>query len=307
MNIVFLSEQKGQISSFNIDKRRVLFCGSGLLMLASLFIYIGYLLAPQPTLQAQQDSSTEQMRVALDSQRTELDSALQDAELNMNAMSRQLGKMQAHVIRLDALGQQLTKMAKLEKGEFDFSQSPAVGGPHGSSTTSSTSIPDFMQQFDELSRQLDDRSSQLSVLETMLMNRKLHDEVSPAGRPIRKGWVSSYYGMRNDPFTGKREHHQGIDLAGKQGSEVISVASGVVTWASKRYGYGNLVEVNHGNGYTTRYGHNKSIIVKVGDKISKGDVLSLMGSTGRSTGPHVHFEVLKNGRHVDPTKYISKR
>jgi murein DD-endopeptidase MepM/ murein hydrolase activator NlpD len=111
--------------------------------------------------------------------------------------------------------------------------------------------------------------------------------------------------MRNDPFSGKREHHKGVDLAGKEGSKVISVASGVVTWASDRYGYGNLVEVNHGNGYVTRYGHNKEMLVKVGDKVAKGDDLALMGSTGRSTGPHVHFEVLYNGRTQDPVKYIN--
>lgn len=306
MNIVFLSQRKGQISSINLDGRRGKLCALGAVLLPALFIYIGYLLAPQPILQVQQDTVTEQMRADLEIQRAALETALDDAERNMNAMSLQLGKMQARVIRLDALGQRLTKMAKLDKGEFDFEQTPAVGGPDTTATQTVT-IPDFMQQFDELSRQLDDRSDQLSVLETMMMNSELQSKASPTGRPIRKGWVSSYYGMRTDPFSGKREHHDGIDLAGKQGSEVIAVASGVVTWAAKRYGYGNLVEVNHGNGFSTRYGHNAEILVKVGDKIKKGEVLSLMGSTGRSTGPHVHFEVLQNGRNVDPIKFISKR
>jgi murein DD-endopeptidase MepM/ murein hydrolase activator NlpD len=165
-------------------------------------------------------------------------------------------------------------------------------------------VPDFIQELDALSRQLDDRSEQLSVLETMLMNRNLQQQALPAGRPIKKGWISSYYGMRTDPFTGKREHHAGVDFAGKHGAEVVAVGAGVVTWASERYGYGNLVEITHGNGIATRYGHNHKILVKVGDKVEKGDTLALMGSTGRSTGPHVHFEVLKNGRSVNPSEYI---
>jgi murein DD-endopeptidase MepM/ murein hydrolase activator NlpD len=126
----------------------------------------------------------------------------------------------------------------------------------------------------------------------------------PAGRPITSGWLSSYFGIRTDPFTGKKERHKGLDFAGKLGSDVVAVASGVVTWAGRRYGYGNLVEINHGNGYSTRYGHNDKITVKVGDAVKKGQIIAKMGSTGRSTGPHVHFEVLHKGKQVDPMSYI---
>jgi murein DD-endopeptidase MepM/ murein hydrolase activator NlpD len=305
MNIVFLSQSKGRIASLRMDRKRWFGLATGLLLLPTVAIFAGYEYGRhtgQPD-----DPMTVQLRSELVTQREQLDIALENAERNMNALSQQLGKMQARVIRLDALGQRLTKMAKLDKGEFDFAKEPAVGGPESVETLQSVAVPDFMQQFDELSRQLDNRSEQLSVLETMLMSRNLQEQVLPAGRPIRKGWISSYYGMRNDPFSGKREHHDGVDLAGKEGSQVIAVASGVVTWASDRYGYGNLVEVNHGNGYVTRYGHNKEVLVKVGEKVAKGDELALMGSTGRSTGPHVHFEVLYNGRSQDPIKYISAR
>ena len=286
-----------------MDRKRCIGLAAGLLLLPIAAIYAGYEYARNSG--QVDDPVTVQLRSDLAAQRQQLDIALENAERDMNALSQQLGKMQARVIRLDAIGQRLTKMAKLDKGEFDFTKEPAIGGPESAETLQSVSVPDFMQQFDELSRQLDNRSEQLSVLETMLMSRNLQEQVLPAGRPIRKGWISSYYGMRNDPFSGKREHHKGVDLAGKEGSKVISVASGVVTWASDRYGYGNLVEVNHGNGYVTRYGHNKETLVKVGDKVAKGDDLALMGSTGRSTGPHVHFEVLYNGRTKDPVKYIN--
>lgn len=303
MNIVFLSQRKGHLASLRMDRKRWLALAASLLFLPAAAIYVGYDYGRNS--EQLDDPVTAQLRSELIGQRERLDIALEDAERNMNALSQQLGRMQARVIRLDAIGQRLTKMAKLDKGEFDFAKAPAVGGPESTETLQSASVPDFMQQFDELSRQLDNRSEQLSVLETMLMSRNLQEQVLPAGRPIRKGWISSYYGMRNDPFSGKREHHDGVDLAGKDGSKVISVASGVVTWSSDRYGYGNLVEVNHGNGYVTRYGHNKKILVAVGDKVAKGEDLALMGSTGRSTGPHVHFEVLLNGRSQDPVKFIN--
>jgi len=166
------------------------------------------------------------------------------------------------------------------------------------------SVPDFLKALEDLSSQLEDRSQQLAVLEDMMMNRKLDEEVVPAGRPITRGWLSSYFGMRTDPFTGRRAHHAGIDFAGKLGSDVVAVAAGVVTYAGKRSGYGNLVEINHGKGYATRYGHTREILVEVGQTVKKGQLIAKMGSTGRSTGPHVHFEVLYNGRAVNPIKYI---
>jgi len=165
-------------------------------------------------------------------------------------------------------------------------------------------VPDFVKSLHELTAQLEDRAQQMGVLETMIMTRNLQAEVMPTGRPITRGWLSSYFGLRTDPFTGRRVHHSGIDFAGKLGSDIVSVAAGVVTYSGKRSGYGNLVEVNHGNGYVTRYGHCKENLVRVGQTIKKGQVIAKMGTTGRSTGPHVHFEVMRNGRHVDPKRYI---
>ncbi|MDH5435848.1 MAG: M23 family metallopeptidase [Gammaproteobacteria bacterium] len=240
----------------------------------------------------------------LDSQKISIDTAIRDANENLGALSQRLGTMQSHIIRLDALGQRLTKMAELDKGEFNFEYTPARGGPGKDANVEPIQLSDFVDSMQVLSQQIEDRSKQLAVLETMMMTSNLQDEILPAGRPIKKGWISSYFGWRTNPFGKGREHHDGMDFAGKSGSEVLSVAAGVVTWAGKRYGYGNLVEVNHGNGYATRYGHNEEVVVKVGQTVKKGEVLSKMGSTGRSTGPHVHFEVLRHGRTVNPDKYI---
>lgn len=265
--------------------------------------YLGYRIAqPDPALQSAMLSNAWSSEMAV--QREEINEAKLVAEENLNALTLRLGQMQAHVIRLDALGQRLTQMAGLDSGEFDFSQVPAQGGPVDSSSLSAIQVPDFVVQLETLASQVNDREQQLDLLESMLRNRYLSAEVLPAGRPITKGWLSSKFGMRTDPFTGKQELHKGVDFAGKMDSDVIAVASGVVTWSDKRYGYGNMIEINHGKGFVTRYGHNKELLVKIGDTIKKGQSIALMGSTGRSTGPHVHFEVWRDGRTVDPMRYI---
>jgi murein DD-endopeptidase MepM/ murein hydrolase activator NlpD len=128
----------------------------------------------------------------------------------------------------------------------------------------------------------------------------------PSGKPVKNGWVSSYYGYRTDPFNGKKVFHDGLDFAGKEGSKVYAVADGIVTWKGRRNGYGELVEIDHGNGYVTRYAHNKTVIAEQGQKVTKGQAIALMGSTGRSTGPHVHFEVLRDGKSVNPYKFVQR-
>ena len=227
-----------------------------------------------------------------------------NAQADVDAMAARLGQIHAHATRLNALGQKLIKIAKLDPGEFNFEQSPGLGGPDDSEDAVNL---DFGSEIDDVIAELEDREQQLSVLENILMSSYMKEEVFPEGRPIGRGWISSYYGMRTNPFTGKLQFHKGMDFASKSGSNVQAVAGGVVTWSSKRYGYGNLVEVNHGNGYVTRYGHNKENLVQVGDTVKKGQNISLMGSTGRSTGPHVHFEVLKNGRQINPQRFVQRR
>lgn len=306
MNIVVLRRKKGCSRLLTLDKNRLTAMFSGLfIILPAAFLFAGYQLGVAH-MQASPDDLTLAMQSEMEAQRLKIEAATRSAEENMDALALRLGKLQAHVIRLDALGQRLTSMAKLDNGEFNFDRPPAQGGPESASKDSITAIgvSDFLKSLDELSNQLKDRDQQLSVLEDMMMNRNLEAEVVPAGRPVNRGWLSSYYGKRTDPFTGRPAHHEGVDFAGKLGSDVVAVAAGVVTYAGKRSGYGDLVEINHGKGYVTRYGHNSEINVKVGETVKKGQIVAKMGSSGRSTGPHVHFEVLYNGRAVNPLKYI---
>lgn len=228
-----------------------------------------------------------------------------DAQNEIDALAIRMGQLQSQLIRLDALGERLVEIGRLDKGEFSFQEPPAIGGPEGQDAVADQSaLPDLLQEMQSLEEMIDDRQQQLTLVEDLIMNSNLEESIHPAGRPIKKGWISSYFGMRNDPFSGKRAMHKGMDFAGKEGSDVVAVAAGVVTWSGDRYGYGELVEINHGKGYVTRYGHNAKILVEIGDRIRPGQVIATMGSTGRSTGPHVHFEVVRNGKIVNPTKYI---
>ena len=228
----------------------------------------------------------------------------QQLQERVDAMAMRLGEVNAHVIRLDALGKRLTEMANIDHRELDFDHVPSTGGPETEGV--SAQIPDINQMLESLERRVDLRDAQLAALENVILARQLKEEIHPEGRPVQAGFISSYFGQRQDPFTGHQAFHKGIDFAGSAGSDVVAVAAGVVTWAGERSGYGSLVEVSHGNGYVTRYGHNKRTLVAVGQTVTRGQPIALMGSTGRSTGPHVHFEVMRNGRQVDPASFIGK-
>jgi murein DD-endopeptidase MepM/ murein hydrolase activator NlpD len=229
-----------------------------------------------------------------------------ELQQRVDAMAMRLGQMNAHVIRLDALGKRLTDMANIDHREFDFESAPPSGGPEADGAGLSAQIPDLSAMLDQLENKVELRDAQLAALESVILARELSEQIYPDGRPVRAGFVSSYFGVRQDPFTGHHAHHKGLDFAGKEGSDVVSVAAGVVTFAGERAGYGRLVEVSHGNGYVTRYGHNQKVLVQVGQTVTRGEALALMGSTGRSTGPHVHFEVLRNGRQVNPLSFIGR-
>lgn len=242
----------------------------------------------------------------LEQQRLEIANARRDLQERLDALTSRVGQMNAHVIRLDALGRRLTEMANLDKGEFNFDSEPAVGGPEGLVESATVAAPELTAMLDDLTHQIRDRERQLSVLESMISTRNLSRQVVPDGRPVLQGWISSHFGYRADPFTGRNAYHRGIDFAGPAGSQVVAVASGVVTYSKDRFGYGRTVEINHGNGFVTRYAHNQKALVQVGETVQKGQPIALMGSTGRSTGPHLHFEVLKQGRAVDPMTFVRR-
>jgi murein DD-endopeptidase MepM/ murein hydrolase activator NlpD len=239
-------------------------------------------------------------------QKAQIEDTKRVLQEKVNALAMRVGQMNANVIRLDALGKRLTRMANLDDGEFDFGHPPALGGAESGADGQPAQIPSLTAMVDDLQTQLSSREQQLGVLENLILTRELNKQVYPEGRPVQEGWISSYFGRRADPFTGYSAVHKGLDFAGPEGTKITSVAAGLVTYAGERTGYGQMVEINHGNGLATRYCHNEKLLVKQGDMVRKGQDVALMGSTGRSTGPHLHFEVLKNGAQVDPLRFIGE-
>ena len=230
----------------------------------------------------------------------------QETDLKIAVFASKVGMMQAEVNRLSLLSDELAKDASLTRGEFDFTAKPAVGGPIDTDSSYAVDLQTLLEEMDLLSLEVNNRSQQLSLLETMLLNHNITDEAVLSGRPVieRGSWLSSPYGIRKDPFTGRARMHKGVDFAGNNGMNIIATGAGVVTWSGKRAGYGLLIEINHGNGLSSRYAHSKELIAKEGDVVGKGQTIAIMGSTGRSTGPHVHYEVLKSGRQIDPKRYV---
>ncbi|PAV26032.1 peptidase M23-like protein [Tamilnaduibacter salinus] len=309
MNLIVVTKKHGRSHSLNLN----LWMLGGLVLAGMTLLlavgYGGYRFAQSQAAEGVQGASpalVKQWHERLSEQKERLQSVQAQANRQIDALTLRLGEMQGRLLRLDALGQRLVESSGLANGEFNFDQAPAVGGPESPTLGPSLSPPGLSAMIDRLESQISSRESQLRLLNELLSRERLEDERFVAGRPITWGWLSSHYGYRTDPFSGKRAWHSGVDLAGKEGSDIIAVAAGVVTYADDRYGYGNLVEIDHGDGLVTRYAHCKSIEVSVGDVVEKGQVVALMGSTGRSTGPHVHFEVLRDGKTLDPEKYIRR-
>jgi len=272
----------------------------GLITLSAVLLGGGYLLG----ISFGHKTILGEWKADVSAQKERLEIAKRESETHVDALTTKVGLLQAHVNRIDALGNMLVSMAGLDAGEFSFDSIPGVGGPNASGDGEAQVNMEINTVLARLNAEIDNREFQLRVLNDLLIDKKLEQETRPQGRPIIHGWISSYFGKRTSPFSGKTETHRGVDFAGKAGSDVVAVAGGVVTHASEKGGYGFLVEVNHGNGYITRYGHNQMVHVQVGEAIKRGQVIAKLGSTGRSTGPHVHFEVIKNSTRIDPMKFV---
>ncbi|MBT8084913.1 MAG: M23 family metallopeptidase [Woeseia sp.] len=305
MNVVIFGKGFGKPRQINLSGPRAMLSISAIIIAFCSVAFVGGQLYSKHHGSGIALDEAAALNAELDAQRAAIHTTRQETEDTLDALALRIGQMNARVIRLDALGRRLTEMADLAEGEFDFDSTPALGGPEEPDPSgSAVAVPEVLTAMQGLADQLDNREAQLGVLESVILNQNLSERVYPQGRPVRSGWMSSYFGRRTDPFTGKPANHTGVDFAGKSGAEIFSVADGVVTWSSKRYGYGQMVEINHGNGYSTRYAHNSENLVSVGEEVKKGQVVALMGETGRATGPNLHFEVLHRGKRMNPVKFI---
>jgi murein DD-endopeptidase MepM/ murein hydrolase activator NlpD len=302
MQIILLREKQGRAHSHRLSRP--------VLLAAALLVLVG--VAGNALLAAAWLGShglgadtVAAWQARIHAHRAEVESLRKQSREEFEAVGRRLAAMQARLLRMEALGQRVTEIVDLDEGEFDFTTPPAQGGPESSGDLA-LSHDELFLAMDELDDHLRVREVELEMLESMLATRRFHEEVALAGRPVDRGWMSSGFGRRVDPISGRLAWHAGVDFAGKQGSNVRSVAAGVVVFAGRRKGYGRMIEIDHGGGYVTRYGHHDTLLVEAGDLVKKGQVIARMGSTGRSTGPHVHLEVLKDGRQVDPARYVAR-
>jgi murein DD-endopeptidase MepM/ murein hydrolase activator NlpD len=305
MNVIFIGRKSGRVKQLDLRHPLVVAAALGL-----VFGIVGGAFSIGVGLGANHRSSNpiDQLggwSAELLRQKAQIEDVRRVLQEKVNALAMRVGQMNANVIRLDALGKRLTRMANLNDGEFDFGNPPALGGAE-TADGQPAQVPNLTAMVDDLQSQLSSREQQLGVLENLILTRELNKQVYPEGRPVQQGWISSYFGRRADPFTGYSAVHKGIDFAAPEGTKVSSVAAGLVTFAGERPGFGQMVEINHGNGLATRYCHNERLLVRQGDMVRKGQEVSLMGSTGHSTGPHLHFEVLKNGAQVDPLRFIGE-
>ncbi len=290
MNIIFLSRKHGRPRTVQLQPRLLMTAAAVLVAVCIALGCAGYYVAAR-MFPAQVGASGL---------------ASSDSRDQLKAMTARLVEMQARLVRLDALGEHLAESAKLNTEEFDFKKKPPMGGPLTEELTLlSGDRPSVQLRLQELSAEIEQKEAQLSALDGLLGGQRIEPRNYLANMPVRSGYVTSRYGYRSDPFTGRTTFHGGIDFAGPEGTHVFAVAPGIVTFAGAKTGYGNLVEISHGDGMSTRYAHASRVAVKVGDLVAKDQLVAYMGSTGRSTGSHLHYEVLRNNVHVDPATYIA--
>lgn len=304
MNIILVSNSSAKARSLTLTGTHMM-----LVAIVALGLFIAaVLMAQYAIVRFQSGSISNELRSWLASAQ---DEELRKQELftrqSLDAMAVRLGQMQAQLQRLDGLGARLAKLSGMKPQEFSFGQKPAQGGPLLTvPPQQDISMETMSRQLDDLNSLLGDRSDKLVALETLLQQDKLDKKMLPSVAPITVSWYSSNFGWRIDPFTGKNAMHEGVDYMVPAGTPIYASAGGVVVFAGLHPQYGNMVEIDHGNQIITRYAHASKILVKVGEVVRRGHEIAKVGSTGRSTGNHLHFEVRYRGTAQNPVRFLEK-
>ena len=252
----------------------------------------------------------QEYRVAVETQVSEQQMQMQKTRnyvrQHMDVLGRRIGSLQAQVSRIHAVEQRIAETSGINLDDFQFDNDPPIGGSSIAETEDSQEV-DIQNAIIAIEKELSHRESEIAAIDFLLSRNSLQTKQTPAGWPVKGGWVSSNFGSRMHPMTGKKQFHRGVDIPGKEGSDVLAVADGVVTRSNNNGNYGWMVEIDHGDSVSTLYSHNRKNLVKEGETVVKGQVIAQVGSTGRSTGPHVHFEVSKNKRTINPVRYLYKK
>ncbi len=302
MNIILVSDSLAKSRIVTISQSQIIMAAMGFVSAGFMFALGTYWVTMKYAVDIQ-NPFIQSLISTLTQQNTQ--QAERDMREQLNSLAVKLGELQARMMRLDAFGERLAKVAGV-KGEFNFAVTPGVGGPAASANmTGDVSYKDFTAKLSEVSRVLDDRADKLGVLDSVLMEGRLAAKAIPTILPVASGYYSSNFGFRIDPFNGRNTFHAGVDFIAAPGSPILAAAGGVVAASEWHAEYGNMVDIDHDNGLTTRYAHLAKKIVKAGDVVLKGQRIGDLGQTGRATGPHLHFEVRENSVPLNPSRFLN--
>jgi len=304
---LMLVPEQGRIRSLRVSSAALVVSSLMLLCFLAVSVWGGWQFYQAEQKEKQIAALRNQMQMTqsrFDEQTGELQSRIEEDRRKMAVYARNIGMIQARLARLDALGSKLVDHASLDGAEFNFGLQPAFGGPR--LATSDVALEGLDLSIDRLDARLADLDVQLAAVDYLMEQKREEQAARPHAWPTEHGWLSSNYGIRADPFTGERARHNGVDIANRFGAPVLSASRGIVTFAGKMKDFGHMVEVDHGYGYVTRYGHMSALAVHAGDEVGDGQVIGRVGSSGRSTGPHLHYEVHRFGRHINPAKFLPR-
>ncbi|HZZ94794.1 MAG TPA: M23 family metallopeptidase [Usitatibacter sp.] len=302
MNIILVSDSLAKSRSVALSQTQVVLIALGILLSGFMLAMATYVV----TMKFAVDVRNPYLRSLVEALHQD-DLRRNEAQTrdSLNALAVKLGELQARILRLDAFGERLAKAAGVKQEEFRFDQKVVPQGGAAPIASRDLSMGEFQHMLDDISITLDDRSDKLGVLDSLILDDRLTRKTIPTTMPVAMGYYSSNFGYRIDPFTGKQAFHTGVDLIAPAGTPVMAAAGGVVSQSAYLSDYGNFVDVDHDNGLTTRYAHLSKSLVRAGDVVMKGQKIALVGSTGRATGPHLHFEVREKGIPLNPNKFLS--
>lgn len=315
MKVICISRDGARRASFSLNPITHLVLPASLVALLIIGLSVNQMLGLYRLDNTPQHSSltaeeTEKILSTLNQQMStmnEIKKTYSTYTVDVDTLAVRLGALEAEIVRLNALAKRVVNRAKLDPGEFSLDQAPPRGGleeDYIPAATPKITTRELLGSFESMESKMEQQRAMLETLYQVLEGKALAEVVMPSSRPVRLGYVSSQFGFRRDPLSGGARMHKGMDYAGPRGTDIYAVGGGVVSFVGTKGGYGNVLEIDHGNGLMSRYAHLDQALVEAGKVIQKSDRVALLGNTGRSTGPHLHLEILQNGEAIDPQTYL---